>query len=140
MTREEAIAHGKEQLEIFGGEHREFIEMAIKALEQEPCEDAISRQAVLDNIKNGFHWESVNGITAETVLKQVIHDVEIMPSVQPKADETMVSVRPDENGYYPNVCGMCINNESELCDSCEYNSNFKKETSKPSFYKKGKTK
>ena len=40
MTREEAIEHGKEQLNIFGGEHREFIEMAIKALEQEPCEDA----------------------------------------------------------------------------------------------------
>ena len=36
MTREEAIKHGKEQLEVFGGEHREFIDMAIKALEQEP--------------------------------------------------------------------------------------------------------
>ena len=36
MTREEAIEHAKEQLEIFGGEHREFIELAIKALEQEP--------------------------------------------------------------------------------------------------------
>ena len=35
MTIEEAIKHGKEQLEIFGGAHREFIEMAIKALEQE---------------------------------------------------------------------------------------------------------
>lgn len=34
MTNEEAIKHGKEQLEIFGGEHREFIELAIKALEQ----------------------------------------------------------------------------------------------------------
>lgn len=36
MTREEAIAHGKEQLEVFGGEHREFIEMSIKALNQVP--------------------------------------------------------------------------------------------------------
>ena len=34
MTREEAINHGKEQLEIFGGEHGEFIKLAIKALEQ----------------------------------------------------------------------------------------------------------
>lgn len=32
MTREEAINHGKEQLEIFGGEHKKFIEMAIEAL------------------------------------------------------------------------------------------------------------
>jgi len=36
MTREEAIKHGKEQLEVFGGEHLEFILMAIEALEQEP--------------------------------------------------------------------------------------------------------
>lgn len=60
MTREEAIKHGKEQLEIFGGEHREFIEMAIKALEQEPfinkpcvssgvCEH--DKQKVLDKIR-----------------------------------------------------------------------------------------
>jgi len=68
MTREEAIEHGKEQLEIFGGEHRKFIELAIEALykveeqthyifqleaerdmfrdmvSEEPCEDAISRK------------------------------------------------------------------------------------------------
>ena len=36
MTIEEAIKHGKEQLEIFGGEHREFIEITLKALEQLP--------------------------------------------------------------------------------------------------------
>ena len=36
MTPQEAIKHGKEQLDIFGGEHQEFIEMAIKALEQQP--------------------------------------------------------------------------------------------------------
>lgn len=34
MTRDEAIAYGKEQLEIFGGTHREFILMAIEALER----------------------------------------------------------------------------------------------------------
>lgn len=33
MTQQEAIKHGKEQLEIFGGEHGEFIKLAIKALE-----------------------------------------------------------------------------------------------------------
>ena len=35
MTNEEAINHGKEQLEIFGGEHKEFIKVAIKVLEQQ---------------------------------------------------------------------------------------------------------
>lgn len=34
MTRDEAIAYGKEQLEIFGGLHKEFIQMAIASLER----------------------------------------------------------------------------------------------------------
>ena len=35
MTIEEAIEYGKEQLEIFGGKHAEFIKMAIHALEMQ---------------------------------------------------------------------------------------------------------
>lgn len=35
MSIQEAIKHGKDQLDIFGGEHREFIELAIKSLEKE---------------------------------------------------------------------------------------------------------
>jgi len=41
MTREQAIEHGNSQLEVFGGEHREFIKLAIKALEQEPRKDEV---------------------------------------------------------------------------------------------------
>ena len=35
MTIEEAIAYGKEQLELFGGKHAEFIKMAIHSLEMQ---------------------------------------------------------------------------------------------------------
>ena len=35
MTIEEGIIHGKEQLEIFSGEHAEFVKMAIHALEMQ---------------------------------------------------------------------------------------------------------
>ena len=35
MTIDEAIAHGKEQLEVFSGEHAEFIKMAIHSLEMQ---------------------------------------------------------------------------------------------------------
>ena len=35
MTIEEGIEYGKEQLEIFGGKHAEFIKMAIHALEMQ---------------------------------------------------------------------------------------------------------
>lgn len=33
MTKEEAIQHFKEQLDIFGGEHAEAIKVAIEALD-----------------------------------------------------------------------------------------------------------
>ena len=53
MTREEAIDRLKEAR----AGHKEFLSvetlnMAIKALEQEPCEDAISRRRVLDLIEH----------------------------------------------------------------------------------------
>lgn len=35
MTIEEGITYGKEQLEIFGGKHVEFIKIAIHALEMQ---------------------------------------------------------------------------------------------------------
>lgn len=35
MTLDEAITHGEEQLEIFGGEHTDFINMAIRALKMQ---------------------------------------------------------------------------------------------------------
>ena len=35
MTINEAIAHAKEQTDIFGGVHKEFLEMAIEALEKQ---------------------------------------------------------------------------------------------------------
>ena len=53
MTREEAIAHGKEQLEVFGGEHAEFIKLAIKALEKESAE--IREGDVRVNIEGDYY-------------------------------------------------------------------------------------
>lgn len=50
MTREEAIKGLKRLRDDFSGykPNEEMFDMAIAALETEPCEDAISRQAALD--------------------------------------------------------------------------------------------
>ncbi len=51
MTREEALQHFKEQLDIFGGEHAEAIKVAIEALSAEAVpkgDDLISREAAKD--------------------------------------------------------------------------------------------
>jgi len=52
MTREEAIAYFKRHIDLYcvTGICREAEEMAIQALEQKPCEDCISRQAVRDRL------------------------------------------------------------------------------------------
>ena len=55
MTREEAIAHGKEQLEVFGGEHAEFIKLAIKALDKERVQTEINECDVRVNIVGEYY-------------------------------------------------------------------------------------
>ena len=51
MTRDEAVAYITEWLKdeyALNDKDREALQMAISALEQEPCEDAVSREAVLN--------------------------------------------------------------------------------------------
>ncbi len=58
MTREErekAIAHGKEQLEVFGGEHAEFIKLAIEVLEQEPKAEQFAKWVATELFDD--NWE-----------------------------------------------------------------------------------
>jgi methylthioribose-1-phosphate isomerase len=84
MTREEAIGYGKEQLEIFGGKHREFIEIAIKALDN------------LDKIRSEMDrqekWLSQAGYTA--------YNVDI-------AFDTIKAVLAESEGI--TTCENCIN-------------------------------
>ena len=56
MTREEAIFILRGKRDISGEKTAEALDMAIKALEQEPCVDAISRQAVMEICNE--EWDS----------------------------------------------------------------------------------
>lgn len=53
MTREEAMCylHNPEDDDCYNAKETEAYNLAIKALKQEPCDDCISRQAVLDKIE-----------------------------------------------------------------------------------------
>ena len=51
MTLDEAIKHGKEQLEIFGGEHKEFIEIAIKAIEKVEAYEKMMDELLQPNLE-----------------------------------------------------------------------------------------
>ena len=58
MTREEAIEMIRDDIkkhhDYISGQYRKALNMAIKALEQEPCEDSVSRQAVTDAMMKQF--------------------------------------------------------------------------------------
>ena len=67
------------------GEQKEALDMAIKALEQQPCEDTISRQAAIENIKecaqaahSNYEWGMEQGYI------NAIGCLEELPSAQPE--------------------------------------------------------
>ena len=67
------------------GERKEWLRLVIKALEQEPCEDAISKQAVIDAIDK---WVKNMGVLIAlpankvTPLFEYVHE---LPSVNPQS-------------------------------------------------------
>lgn len=78
MTKEEAIAYGKRVIDIgLNDETQTFCELAIKALEQEPCADAVSKKAVL-----GLFNKSDMRSWAMSLVKRQIEE---MPPVKPVA-------------------------------------------------------
>lgn len=94
MTREEAIKWLNYHINITDYEETDelyiALKMAIEALEQEPCEDCISKKAVLDKINEicfSREQESVDFRVAQGSNGQrdlIINFIENLPSVQSK--------------------------------------------------------
>jgi hypothetical protein len=85
MTREEAITILKHNVSacLHGTEWGEALDMAIKALEKEPCEDAISRKAAIRWVKTECNPYGKPTLDFESG-KKVIEHLKQMPSVTPK--------------------------------------------------------
>lgn len=81
MTREEAIHFAeclKHNYTINFADMEVFCDMVIKALEQEPCKDAVSRQAVLNTLDKRFDSIPVGQTTEILLLRK---DLRELPSV-----------------------------------------------------------
>ena len=93
MTREEAIKILQGAIKkpnTKDGYFGQAIDMAIKALEQQTCDDAVSRSAVLD-----ITWEEPGYTDVLNVLTEVRDKVKALPPVtpQPKTEWIPVSER-----------------------------------------------
>lgn len=94
MTREEALQYGHLMFSLEEDKESamcDFITTAIKALEQEPCEDAISRQAVLDlpRIKTHNQWGNVIKESVD------VEDVRQLPPVTPQYTDAEIQKMQD---------------------------------------------
>lgn len=49
MTKDEAIKYGKEQLDVFGGKHAEFIKLAIEILENDNNKKLLEIKQIIKN-------------------------------------------------------------------------------------------
>lgn len=99
MSKEETIKNLKKLMSFHNGSYGTAIAEAIKAVEQQPCEDCVSRDALDEKISELTYWHFgedgrlvVGGAGDNTVYK--VDDVwrltRILPSVTPQQPPTMM--------------------------------------------------
>ncbi len=121
MTREEALEFGNMWLQVNedckDSNTYAFFQIAIQALKQEPCDDCISRQAVLDKMKE--RDEELSSICPK--------DIRELPPVTPqpkmgkwiKTSLTEVSGGDFKRGFKCSHCGyVIVTNDFNFCPNC----------------------
>ena len=67
-----------------GFDRKEALDLAIEVLEQQPCEDCISREALLDKLEEPMNWtDSEAEIQEQRDYEGFIELVKSMPSITP---------------------------------------------------------
>lgn len=113
MTREEAYWMAKALRKDTAGSMREFYNVVIAALEEEPCDDAISRRAVDEAIYDYSRSCDVN-------YAQIMEYIDKIPSVNPQEPKTghwISHYDEDEKmGWYE--CDRCHTERAFNTDYC----------------------
>lgn len=119
--REQLIRHLKYNLKI-GADYlitdEDAVEI-IKALEQEPCEDAINRQAALDLIKGFIADATSHGISPRLDPDYVMDGIKALPPVnpQPKTGKWIYDEILDKH-YYCSECRSMGVDYWDFCPNC----------------------
>lgn len=103
------------------GEIIENLEEIAKALEQEPCEDAVSRQAVIDAIKEyaSMIWKEYLEPFPESTIMEII---QALPSVkpQPKTGHNCNKDYADCDQFVCSECGIELQDWHKVVRDDEY--------------------
>ncbi|MCR5776957.1 MAG: hypothetical protein K6G84_05980, partial [Lachnospiraceae bacterium] len=92
---------GEIDAEQFSEDMNEILDLATKALLQEPCEDCISRQAVIDAMNNNRFRYTVakeDGCTgnvlwdSDLIDSNAMRDISNLPSVNPQESKTAIAL------------------------------------------------
>lgn len=99
MTREEAIADIRDNIKpVVGGKS---LDMAIEALQQEPCADAISRQAAIDACLNGWNKD----------YKEIVEEIRALPPVAPAEKVGQWEYNPLDMCFQCSQCKCCCEDD-----------------------------
>ena len=125
MTKKEAIEFGKVTLELFedakDSTTYQFTQMAIKALEQQPCQDCVSRAKVLEIYDEWFATCNIADRRESPKAK-----IKALPSVAPRYEKGKWIVHDyadtRDGAMIPNYeCTCChswVENNSTYCPNC----------------------
>ena len=123
MTREEAINHLKTVAKTaidsgYDSAVVDAVDMAREALEQEPCEDVISRQAVLDGLAS-IAKAKARSDAQKSLMGRVIFFTEHLPPVtpQPKTGHWIFDEILDKH-YYCSECKSMGVDYWDYCPNC----------------------
>lgn len=120
MTRQEAIKNIKEHCYFanLNPKAKKALDFAVKTLEQEPCDDAISRQAVEEMIKAEMPergmWEIDGDKEKETVCEVCVDLMQKLSKLPP------VTPQPKTGHWVDDKCSVCGKGIEDLIDSREW--------------------
>ena len=115
-------------------EQKEALDMAIKALEQQPCEDCISRKALLEEIENGIkagnYEEGYEEYPHINDMDDIIECIKYADSVQPKPrTDVLDKIRAEIEREYKDECehpyGQGLRRAIEIIDKYKIESEDK---------------
>lgn len=131
MTKEEAIEFLKGYLDedVYTEKCINAHNMAIRALEQQPCENVVSQQAVLDIINErecheeycGNHYEGkCSSVCITIALANKVADLPRVIPIRPKGEWEMGYTFPDGAYWKCSVCNELIRVKMPMhfCSNC----------------------